>query len=48
MKATAEDLKIDQLDVNMAFLNPELKEEIYIEVPEHFFLLEPDLKASYK
>src|SRR5204862_418681 len=47
-KAAAEDLEINQLDVDIAFLNPELKEEIYMEVPEHFFILEPKLKDSYK
>jgi len=46
-KAASEDLEIDQLDVDTAFLNPKLKEEIYMEVPKHFFLLEPHLKASY-
>src|SRR5436189_2191398 len=47
-KAAAEDLETDQLDVETAFLNPELKEEIYMEVPEHFFILEPKLEASYQ
>ena len=27
------------MDVNTVFLNPELKEEIYIEIPEYFKLL---------
>jgi hypothetical protein len=47
-KAAAEDLEIDQLDVDTAFLNPPLKEEIYMEVPEHFFTLEPETEALYK
>jgi Reverse transcriptase (RNA-dependent DNA polymerase) len=47
VKAAAEDLETDQLDVDTAFLNPELKEEIYMEVPEHFFMLESKMEASY-
>ena len=39
VKAAVEDLEIDQMDVNTVFLNPELKEEIYIEIPEYFKLL---------
>jgi hypothetical protein len=45
-KAAAEDLEIDHLDVDTAFLNPVLKEEVYMELPEHFELLYPDLKSD--
>ena len=27
------------MDINIVFLNPKLKEEIYIEIPEYFKLL---------
>ena len=40
--AAAEDLEIDQMDVDTVFLNPLLKEEIYIEIPEYFELLYPN------
>jgi hypothetical protein len=46
VKVVVEDLKIDHLDVNTAFLNPTLKEEVYIELLEHFELLYPDLKSD--
>ena len=39
VKAAIKDLEIDQMEVNTVFLNPELKEEIYIEIPEYFKLL---------
>ena len=39
VKTAVEDLEIDQMNVNIVFLNPELKEEIYIEIPEYFKLL---------
>jgi hypothetical protein len=35
-KAAAEDLEVDQLNVDTAFLNLTLKEEIYIEIPQFF------------
>jgi hypothetical protein len=45
-KAAAKDLEIDHLDINTAFLNFVLKEEVYIELPEHFELLYLDLKLD--
>jgi len=38
-KAAAEDLKINQIDVDIAFLNPDLEEEVYIEIPKFFELV---------
>ena len=38
-KAASEDLEVDQIDMETAFLNPKLEEEIYIEIPEFFKLL---------
>jgi len=38
-KAAAEDLEIDQMDVDTAFLNPDLEEEVYMEIPEFFELV---------
>jgi hypothetical protein len=32
-KTAAEDLEVDQLDVDTAFLNPTLKKKIYIKIP---------------
>ena len=44
-----EDLEIDQIDIDTVFLNPLLKEEIYIEIPEYFELLylNIDFKGKY-
>jgi hypothetical protein len=39
-KAAAENLEIRQLDVETAFLNPDLEVDIYMELPEFFELLE--------
>ena len=38
-KAAAKDLEINQLNVDTAFLNPELLEEVYIEIPKFFELI---------
>ena len=32
-KAATKDLEADHVDINMAFLNPDLKEEVYMKVP---------------
>jgi hypothetical protein len=45
-KAVAKDLEIDYLDIDTDFLNPVLKEEVYMKLPEHFELLYPDLKSD--
>jgi hypothetical protein len=42
-KASKEDLEVDQMDVDTAFLNLTLKEEIYIAIPQFFELLYPDI-----
>jgi hypothetical protein len=47
-KTAAEDLEVDQLDVDTAFLNPTLKEEIYMEIPQFFELLYPDIDFKRK
>ena len=47
-KATSEDLEIDHMDVVTAFLNTPLSEEIYMEAPELFELLYPDVDLSSK
>ena len=47
-KAAAKDLEIDQMDVDTVFLNPTLKEEIYIEIPQFFELLYPDIDFKRK
>jgi hypothetical protein len=41
-KAAIEDLEIEQMDVETAFLNPVLEEEIYMEIPQFFNELYPD------
>jgi hypothetical protein len=42
-KAAIEDLEIDHIDVDTAFLNPNCEEEIYMEVPEYFELVMPGI-----
>ena len=38
-KAAVKDLEIKQIDVETIFLNLECKEEVYIEVPDFFYLV---------
>jgi hypothetical protein len=40
------DLDADHIDVDTAYLNSDLKEEIYMELPEYFELLYPNLPAG--
>jgi hypothetical protein len=42
-KAAVEDLEIDQMDVDTAFLNPDCEEEIYMQVPDYFDLIMPGI-----
>jgi len=42
-KAAVKDLEIDQIDVNTAFLNLDLDEEIYMQVPDYFELIMPGI-----
>ena len=43
-KAAADDLEADHIDVNTAFLNPILEEDVYMEVPDFFDMIYPELK----
>ena len=43
--AAVHDLKIHQMDVKTAFLNRELKEEIYMEQPEGFMVPDKEKKV---
>lgn len=43
--AAEHDLEIDHIDIDSAFLNPPLEEEIYMEIPEFFHELHPELKG---
>jgi hypothetical protein len=36
VQAVVRGLEVDHLDVDTTFLNPHLKEEVYIEVPDYF------------
>ena len=42
-KAAAEDLEVDHVDIDTAFLNPDLKEEVYMKVPEFLEQVYPEL-----
>jgi hypothetical protein len=45
-KAAVKDLEIDQMDVDMAFLNPDYKEEIYMQVLDYFNLIMPGISKE--
>jgi hypothetical protein len=47
-KAAAEDLKIDHLNIITAFLNPPLKEEVYIRLPSYIREVYPKLSDEKK
>ena len=44
-KVAAKDLKLDYINVETAFLNPLLQEQIYIQIPNLLRDFEPDLKG---
>ena len=44
-KVAAEDLELDHIDVETAFLNPTLKEEIYMQIPDLLREFAPELKG---
>ncbi|KAI0994521.1 hypothetical protein K3495_g13661 [Podosphaera aphanis] len=44
-KAATEDLEVDHIDVNTAFLNPNIKQEIYMKIPYLFDLTHPETKS---
>ncbi|KAI1003212.1 hypothetical protein K3495_g4995 [Podosphaera aphanis] len=44
-KAATEDLEVDHIDANTAFLNPTIKQEIYIKISHLFDLTHPETKG---
>ena len=44
-KVAADDLEADHIDIDNAFANSELKEEVYMEIPQYFELAYPELKS---
>ena len=38
-KAAINNLEINQMNINMAFLNPNCKKEIYMQIPDYFNLI---------
>src|SRR5580693_7236174 len=44
-KAAAENLEADHVDIDTAFLNPDLEEEVYMKVPEFLEQVYPELKT---
>ncbi len=47
-KAIAKDLKINQINVDIAFLNLNLKEKVYIEISNYFYLLNSNINYIRK
>ena len=45
-KAAADDLEADHIDVDTAFLNPTPKEDVFMEIPDFFDTLYPELKVA--
>jgi len=45
-QAAVRGLEVDHLDVDTAFLNPHLKEEVYMEIPEYFWRVEKQRTQS--
>ena len=45
-KAAAEDLEADHLDIDTAFCNPTIDEDIYVEIPQFFERIYPELKRA--
>jgi hypothetical protein len=46
VKVAAKDLEADYVDINTAFLNPDLEEEIYMEVPRFLEEIFPELTGA--
>ena len=44
-KAAAKDLEADHVNIDTAFLNPDLEEEVYMKVPEFLEQVYPELKT---
>jgi hypothetical protein len=42
-KAAAKDLEADYVDIDIAFLNPDLEEEVYMKIPEFLEQVYPEL-----
>ena len=45
-KAVVEDLEVDHIDIDTAFLNPDLEEEVYMRVPEFLEQVYPELSLG--
>ena len=45
-KTAAEGLEADHIDVNTAFLNPVLREDIFMEIPQFFYNLDRQVKKG--
>src|SRR5690349_13737997 len=45
-KVAAEDLEADTIDIDTAFLNPDLMEDIYMEIPDGFYEYHLELRGK--